>query len=400
MPAIELIYFNAGGGHRAAARAIEAVLGVPGGRWQVRSTNLFEILDPQGQFRRYAGIAPEDLYNLRLRKGWTAGLAQELKLLQASIRIAHDMLVQRLHAHWLRSTPDLVLSLIPNFNLALGTSLQRALPDVPFVTLMTDLADCPPSFWIEPTLNQHLICGTPRAVAQALSAGVDPARVHRVSGMVLHPDFHAPLAGDADADRAALGLDPDRPTGVVMFGGHGAATMKPIAQALGDVQLILMCGHNESLARALRGRRSQAPHAVLGFTTEVRRWMRLGDFFIGKPGPGSLSEAVHLGLPVITFRNAWTMPQERYNTEWVEENALGRVIRSPTGVREAVAALLDDLPRHRAAVAQLHNRAVFEVPAILEAIVAAAAAARGDRQLSDVLGELRGDVRRDAMSVA
>jgi UDP-N-acetylglucosamine:LPS N-acetylglucosamine transferase len=139
---------------------------------------------------------------------------------------------------------------------------------------------------------------------------------------------------------------------------------------------------------------------VLGFTTEVRRWMRLGDFFIGKPGPGSLSEAVHLGLPVITFRNAWTMPQERYNTEWVEENALGRVIRSPTGVREAVAALLDDLPRHRTAVAQLHNRAVFEVPAILEAIGAAAAEARGDRQLVDVLGELRGDVRRDAMSVA
>lgn len=137
MPAIELIYFNAGGGHRAAARAIEAVLAQGGGRWQVRSTNLFEILDPQGQFRRYAGIAPEDLYNLRLRKGWTAGLAQELKLLQASIRIARDILVQRLHAHWLRSAPDLVLSLIPNFNLALGASLQRALPEVPLVTLMT-----------------------------------------------------------------------------------------------------------------------------------------------------------------------------------------------------------------------------------------------------------------------
>ncbi|MCU0952056.1 MAG: galactosyldiacylglycerol synthase, partial [Burkholderiaceae bacterium] len=386
-----------------------------GGRWQVRSTNLFEILDPQGQFRRYAGIAPEDLYNLRLRKGWTAGLAQELKLLQASIRIARDILVQRLHAHWLRSAPDLVLSLIPNFNLALGASLQRALPEVPLVTLMTDLADCPPNFWIEPTIAQHLICGTPRAEAicgtpraeaQALAAGVDPARVHRISGMVLHPDFHAPLDGDAAADRAALGLDPDRPTGVVMFGGHGAATMKPIAQALGDVQLILMCGHNESLARALRGRRangsnaSQAPHAVLGFTTEVRRWMRLGDFFIGKPGPGSLSEAVHLGLPVITFRNAWTMPQERYNTEWVEENALGRVIRSPTGVREAVAALLDDLPRHRAAVARLHNRAVFDVPAILETIVGAAAAARGERQRRDSLGEVRSEVRSDAVSVA
>nr|MCU0951740.1 galactosyldiacylglycerol synthase [Burkholderiaceae bacterium] len=100
MPTIELIYFNAGGGHRAAARAVEAVLSRDGVDWQVRSTNLFEILDPQGQFRRYAGIAPEDVYNMRLRKGWTAGLAQELKLLQASIRVAHDFLVQRLQAYW------------------------------------------------------------------------------------------------------------------------------------------------------------------------------------------------------------------------------------------------------------------------------------------------------------
>lgn len=372
MATIQLIYFNAGGGHRAAARAVEAILARERPHWRVRSANLFDLIDPQGQFRRYAGIAPEEVYNLRLRKGWTAGLAQELKLLQASIRMAHEFLVQRLQAHWQRDTPDLVLSLIPNFNLAIGHSLQRAAPRLPFATLLTDLADCPPSFWVEPTLAQHLICGTPQAAAQALSAGVDPARVHRTSGMVLHPDFYAPIDADPDADRAALGLDPARPVGVVMFGGHGAATMKPIAQALSDLQLILMCGHNEALAAALRARRPAATHAVLGFTNEVRRWMRLGDFFIGKPGPGSLSEAVHLGLPVITFRNAWTMPQERYNTDWVQAQGLGRVVKSPTQVRDAVAALLDELPGYRAAVARQRNRAVFELPPILDAILGGA----------------------------
>ena len=58
---------------------------------------------------------------------------------------------------------------------------------------------------------------------------------------------------------------------------------------------------------------------VVGYTTDVAHYLRLADFFIGKPGPGSLSEALHCGLPVIVTRNAWTMPEERYNTDWVRE---------------------------------------------------------------------------------
>ena len=62
---------------------------------------------------------------------------------------------------------------------------------------------------------------------------------------------------------------------------------------------------------------------VEGFTREVPRFMRLADFFIGKPGPGSISEAVAMGLPVIIERNHWTLPQERYNADWVEEQGVG-----------------------------------------------------------------------------
>ncbi len=54
--------------------------------------------------------------------------------------------------------------------------------------------------------------------------------------------------------------------------------------------------------------------------------MQLADFFIGKPGPGSLSEALAMHLPVIVERNAWTLPQERYNADWVLENEVGLVL--------------------------------------------------------------------------
>jgi 1,2-diacylglycerol 3-beta-galactosyltransferase len=103
--------------------------------------------------------------------------------------------------------------------------------------------------------------------------------------------------------------------------------------------------------------------------------MQLGDFFIGKPGPGSLSEAVHVGLPIVTVRNAWTMPQERYNTQWVRENRLGIVATSMRNIRAPVRELLARLPEFSANVARMApNRAVFEVPEILERILAGAPA--------------------------
>jgi len=378
MTTVDLVWFNAGGGHRAAAQALEQVMLAQGRPWQVRKVQLTEVLDPAALFRRVTGIEPEDLYNKRLASGFTLGLAQELKLLQAVIRLGHTLLVQRLARHWAATQPDLVVSLVPNFNRALHDSLALACPGVPFVTVLTDMADHPPSFWIEPGTTQHVVCGTAHAAQQALAAGVPSSRVHRSSGMILRPEFHLPAAFEPASDRARLGLD-GRATGLVLFGGTGSRVMKRIAAALPETPLILMCGRNEALAEELRAQAAAdpaplAPRIVVGHTPDVARWMRCADFFIGKPGPGSLSEAVHLGLPVIVTRNAWTMPQERWNTEWVRSQGLGIVKRSFREVGAAVDELLAGLPAFQARVRSVHNRAVFEVPQIVEQLLQARAA--------------------------
>lgn len=380
MARIALVYFNAGGGHRAAAQALQAVIAEQQRPWEVEAVNLFELLDPRGRFRRLTGLAPEDYYNRRLRHGFTLGLAQELKLLQALIRAGHGTMLRPLVQHWRHSAPDLVVSLVPNFNRVLGDSVATARPGAPFVTAMTDIADLPPHFWVEPEVQQHLVCGSARAVAQALLAGLPAARVHRVSGMLLRPDFYRPPAADREAERRRLGLEPGRATGVVMFGGQGSRQMLAIAQALHDLPLVLLCGHDEALRRQLQAQPAAAPRLVLGHTNDVARHLRLGDFFIGKPGPGSLSEALHCGLPAIVTRNAWTMPQERYNTTWLQSQGFGLVLPHFRGIREAVAGLLPRLPQLRQRVATLDNRAVFELPELLAQLLAEAPASRGCRQ--------------------
>lgn len=369
MAHIDLIYFNAGGGHRAAAEALREVMSGEGSPWRVRLLNLFEVLDPDDLFRRFTGMAPEALYNGRLARGWTLGMAQELKLLQAAIRLAHPKLVQRLQRHWQQAAPDLAVSLVPNFNLAIAHGLQAARPGTPFVTVLTDLADHPPHFWVERDGGQHVVCGTDRAVQQARELGVDERRLHRSSGMILRPGFYRPLDGLRAEARRALGLDQCTPTGAVLFGGQGSSQMLGIAERLPDVPLILMCGHNRALAERLRSQAAAAPRVIVGYTQDVAHYLRLADFFIGKPGPGSLSEALHCGLPVIVTRNAWTMPQERYNTDWVGEQGVGLVLNSFAALPGAVAELRCRLPDLVERVRRLDNRALFEVPQILAGIL-------------------------------
>jgi UDP-N-acetylglucosamine:LPS N-acetylglucosamine transferase len=98
----------------------------------------------------------------------------------------------------------------------------------------------------------------------------------------------------------------------------------------------------------------------------MRHYMQLADFFIGKPGPGSISEAVQQGLPVIVVRNAWTMPQERYNADWIEEQQVGLVLESFKSIRSGVEHLTAHSDAYRANVRRIHNRAVFEIPDIIE----------------------------------
>ncbi len=368
---IDLVYFNAGGGHRAAATALETVIRAQQRPWQVRLVNLMKVLDPKDVFRKTTGMDWEDLYNNRLARGWSVGLAQELKLLQAAIRMGRRTMASRLRRHWRKAPPDLVVSLIPNFNRPMYEAVASLTPPVPYVTLLTDFADYPPHFWIEPRQAQHFICGTPKAAAQARALGYGEDRVHLTSGMIIRPDFYAEAAIDRRAELLKLNLDPDRPTGLVMFGGHGSRAMRGIAKRLDEVQLILICGHNAALAEqlSLQSRSARAPRAVLGFTSQMRHYMQLADFFIGKPGPGSISEAVQQGLPVVVVRNTWTMPQERYNTDWVLEHGAGIVLESFRFVEEGVRSIIARLEEFRANLARIENRAVFEIPEILERIL-------------------------------
>jgi UDP-N-acetylglucosamine:LPS N-acetylglucosamine transferase len=374
MQRIEFCFFDAGGGHRAAATSLQMSIEAQQRSWDVRLLNIQELLDELDILKRYAGIRIEDYYNWMLRSGWTLGSVYLMKVLQFAIWSRHAATVRVLERHWRETAPDMVVSFIPHFNRALNESFANAWPGRPFVTVLTDIADFPPHFWIE-RQRQYLVCGSERAAQQAREHGHMDNRIFRASGMILHPRFYEAVVEERVAGLKRLGLRTDLPTALVLFGGYGSQSMLEIAERLDEskleLQLIFICGRNEKLASALRTGGSRLPRFVEGFTKDVNRFMHLADFFIGKPGPGSVSEALAMRLPVIVACNAWTLPQERYNAEWVLENEVGVVLRSFSEIVPAVGRMIEpaNLARFTANAGAMKNQAVFEIPVMLEQIL-------------------------------
>ena len=372
---MDFVYFDAGGGHKSAALALQSVIEAERYPWTVRLVNLQEVLDPLDVFRKVTGIRLQDLYNRMLAKGWTLGSRHLLPVMQRVLRTYHARSVNLLVDFWKERTPDMVVSLVPNLDRALFESLDKGLPGTPFVTILTDLADYPPHFWIEQQ-PQYFICGTEQATQQAYALGHPSSCVFQTSGMILRPAFYQPPLVDKSVELAKLGLRPDLPTGIVLFGGEGSNVMFSIARRLGnsklDLQLILICGRNARLKQRLEALKTRNCIFVEGFTKEIPHYMALSEFFIGKPGPGSISEALKMGLPVIVESNAWTLPQELFNAQWVRDQSVGIVLNNFRQIETAVKQLLtaDSLSKMQARIRGSNNRAVFEIPPILERIMA------------------------------
>jgi UDP-N-acetylglucosamine:LPS N-acetylglucosamine transferase len=368
---VTIIFHDAGGGHRSAANALQTALESQPNPWDVRLLNLQELLDSLDLVHSVTGLRVQDAYNLILRKGWTRVTPQLLRLLQRTIRIYHGRIVKALRSYWEQNPTDLVLSVIPHFNRAVAASLGRLEERPPFVTLLTDLADYPPHFWIERE-SEYLVVGSEKAKQQALAMGHPADHVFAVSGMVLKPKFYQQAPLDRRAERERMGLDPDCPTGIVLFGGYGSQVMVDITKRLDEsdtpAQLIMLCGHNRKLAARLQGLKTKRPIRVEGFTTNVEYYMALADFFIGKPGPGSISEALQFHLPVIVECNARTLPQERYNTEWLTEKGYGIVVKDFREIAPCVQRLLAQptFREYHARAGAYSNHALLEVPVILE----------------------------------
>ncbi|HEV7129618.1 MAG TPA: glycosyltransferase [Ktedonobacterales bacterium] len=256
-------------------------------------------------------------------------------------RFAKPFLYQGLAHLLLETQPDVIVSVHPLLNHITLQVLRDLDVRVPFLTVVTDLVSIHYS-WMAPGVSECVV-PTEEARRFAVSNGMPAKRVHLL-GMPIDPKFAQPPAGTRAMLRAELGLDPDLPTILLVGGGEGAIGLGDAAMAVGlsdmPVQMVVVCGRNKTLYTRLQQARLRfrVPTGVLGFIQNMPDLMHAADVIVTKAGPGTISEAMACGLPIVL---TGAIPgQEEGNIRFVSENELGMVARTPSAVLDALRELL------------------------------------------------------------
>lgn len=376
MRRVDIVYFEAGSGHRSAAAGLCKALARLDPGWRVRAVDAAQIFDHHPLFGPVvrAGIA---WFNARLRRERVADLQGLIGLsLWCHGRLGPAGL-RRIGRYWRDEAPDAVVSATPMYNPALYGSARCANPAVLCATVPVDFEECQPGYWFTPEVDQHYLLSTQLQRQQAARLGLRADRLHDIGGMVIDPDCYDLPPVDCGAELTRLGLDPGRPTVLVSFGGQGSVLVDQAARSLAAaglaVNAILLCGRDAGLRRRLEAMPTPYPKAVFGYLPHAPvHLLRLADAFVGKPGSMTIAEAVVLGRPLVAVRAGGMRPVQRGNEAWLESSGVGRIAPTAAAVGPLVGQVLTD-DACRQCAARAHHRGVFDAAQVVARLLATAA---------------------------
>jgi 1,2-diacylglycerol 3-beta-galactosyltransferase len=344
-PKILFLFSDTGGGHRSAAEAIIEALQL---EFQERvSTELVDFIKDYAP--RPINTLPA-LYPtmVRVPQVWGVGyrLSNGRRRTNLISTSAWPYLRRSLRQLVARHPCNLIVSLHPLAN----NPLLRALgPERPgFITVVTDMVTTH-AFWYHPKVDLCIV-PTEAARQRALVCGLPPEKVC-VVGLPVADRFCQP-AGDRSALRRRFGWPQERPLVILVGGGEGMGplekTARAIAQGCRTATLVIIAGRNKPLKERLESLDWPIPTFIYGFVREMPDFMRAADFLVTKAGPGTISEALIAGLPMVLYSR---LPgQEDGNVKYVVSEKAGVWAPRPAQIVAAIERWLKDPDAHARAV--------------------------------------------------
>lgn len=180
---------------------------------------------------------------------------------------------------------------------------------------------------------------------------MSPQAQVKAMGWLVRDEFEQDY--DMNQVREKLKLKPDIFTILISSGSEGTnmilKILPSVLLAKTPIQVIVACGNNKTLFRAVNGlqrfaqkrKQYQANLIPIGFTKEIYRYLQASDLVLGKAGPNTIFEAVATKTPFFAITHIAGQEDgnldiiRKYNLGYVEENPLkatkllNKIIKDP-----------------------------------------------------------------------
>ena len=210
--------------------------------------------------------------------------------------------------------------------------------DVKVIGVLTDYA--PHSYWLHEGVDYYVV-PSEEAKERFVQEGISEERI-KVFGIPVDPKFTTVVDKKLVAQK--LGLNPEKPTVLIMGGGQGLGPIKKVVKALTkskvDFQLIVLAGTNKKLIKWLKksAETSHKKTIIYEYAHNVEELMEMASISITKPGGMTTSESLTKGLPMIIVR---PIPgQEVYNTNFLLKKGAAIRVNKIKDIVKTVESLL------------------------------------------------------------
>lgn len=304
MKKILIIYATAGIGHKKASLAVKAALDeiAPGSA----DVSIIDALDYTNAFFKWSYLKAYLLMVNKLPTFW--GLSYYITdnryvdiLISFLRRVNNWANSRKLERHLAETQPDVIVSTHFFASEVISDLKKRGLCRSKLITVVTDYRLH--AWWVADDTDMYVVGGED-AKKDLLEWKVPEDKI-RVFGIPVEPVFSK--SHDAMAILQKSGLAEDKFTILVVGGGFGVG---PIAEIIriagsisGDIQIIAVCGHNETLVRQLEAVKGalKADLKILGFVNNVYEYMEIAEVLISKSGGITVSESLAKELPLIVI---------------------------------------------------------------------------------------------------
>lgn len=294
---ILILYAKFGDGHYQVAQALKQ-------QFEEQGAAEAALYDPFAEAYPALNRWSQSVYYLSTSQypkayGWGYELTDRIRSTSAIGRWLHSLGADRLIRTLNEERPDAVIQTFPL--LTMSHVREQTGCRIPTYTVLTDYVLH--SRWLHRETDRYFVA-TEELKADLAGAGFAPERIS-VSGIPIRSRFRAPAPAEAEGNGDGAGRTAKFV--LLMAGAYGvSAEVGKMASALlesEDYSVLLVCGKNGALEDRMRRLFAGEPRVrVFGFVERIERLMAKSFCMISKAGGITLTEAVSLGLPVITYR--------------------------------------------------------------------------------------------------